>query len=438
MSENITSSNKPHFNIGTIGHVDHGKTTLSAAITYVLAKKNLAKKKAYDEIDNSPDEKKRGITINAAHLEYETEKRHYTHVDCPGHQDYIKNMITGASQIDGAILVVSDKGVEQQTAQHILLAAQCGIKNMVVFINNISTTDELELEGIVEITKETLFENNLKKAGFDTSNIKVIVGSALDALPVEARHGKSSTKSKMSQADAEAKIEELLNALDEFPMPERDFDKPFLMPIEKVYNIENQGTVVTGTVKRGKIDFRSEIKEQPVYIVGLTSRVIEDVVTKMELHNKEIKFVKAGDSIGLRLRKGVDKSNPKDSIKKGQTVLVLPVEQKNRKEEYLTTHRKFEATIFVLGKDEGGRGIVFKSNFRPQFFVNTVGVTGTIKLPENFSITTKIMDNKEPIYNVLIEFDPGHDLFLEIGMRFSFLEGGKPVGHGIITKLIKG
>jgi elongation factor Tu len=389
---------KPHLNVGTIGHVDHGKTTLTAAIQYVLKLKGLIEKaETVDEIDNAPEEKARGITINIHHSEYETEKRHYAHIDCPGHADYIKNMITGAAQMDGAILVVSaPDGAMPQTREHILLARQVGVPAIVVFLNKIDMVEDPEIVDLVESEVREL----LKKYGFPGDEVPVVRGSALKAL--EAK----------SLDDPYAKgILELLDAIDNyFPEPVRDTEKPFLMPIEDIFSIEGRGTVVTGRVERGVLKLNEEVE-----IVGLRPTQ-KTVVTGIEMFNKTLDEAKAGDNVGLLLR-GIKK----EEVERGQVVA---------KPGTVTPHQEFEAEVYVLTKEEGGRHTPFFSGYRPQFYIRTTDVTGEIKLPEGIEMVM-------PGDNVNLKVTLIYPVALEVGQRFAIREGGKTVGAGVVTKIIK-
>ncbi len=389
---------KPHLNIGTIGHVDHGKTTLTAAIQYILKLKGLIEKaETVEEIDNAPEEKARGITINIHHSEYETEKRHYAHIDCPGHADYIKNMITGAAQMDGAILVVSaPDGAMPQTREHILLARQVGVPSIVVFLNKIDMVDDPEIVDLVEAEVREL----LKKYGFPGDEIPVIRGSALKAL--EAK----------SLDDPYAKsILELLDAIDNyFSEPVREIDKPFLMPIEDIFLIEGRGTVVTGRVERGVLKLNEEVE-----IVGLRETQ-KTVVTGIEMFNKTLEEARAGDNVGLLLR-GIKK----EDVERGQVIA---------KPGTVTPHREFEAEVYVLTKEEGGRHTPFFSGYRPQFYIRTTDVTGEVQLPEGIEMVM-------PGDNVSLKITLIYPVALEVGQRFAIREGGKTVGAGVVTKIIK-
>jgi elongation factor Tu len=390
---------KPHINVGTIGHVDHGKTTLTAAITAVLAQKGYAEVKDYDQIDNAPEEKERGITIATSHVEYETDKRHYAHVDCPGHADYVKNMITGAAQMDGAILVVSAAdGPMPQTREHILLARQVGVPYIVVFLNKADMVDDPELLELVEMEVREL----LTEYDFPGDDVPVIAGSALKALD-EAKTGKMGPWSE--------KIVELMEAVDEYiPTPQRDIDKPFLMPIEDVFSISGRGTVVTGRIERGVVKVGDEIE-----IVGIRATQ-ETTVTGVEMFRKELDQGEAGDNVGVLLR-GIKK----DEVERGQ-VLAKPGS--------ITPHTKFEAEVYILTKEEGGRHTPFFSGYRPQFYVRTTDVTGTIVLPEGVEMVM-------PGDNIKITAELIAPIALEEGTRFAIREGGRTVGAGVVTKIIE-
>ncbi len=384
--------NKPHVNIGTIGHVDHGKTTLTAAITRVLSDKGMASFKKFDEIDKSPEEKARGITINITHVEYETEKRHYAHVDAPGHADYIKNMITGAAQMDGAILVVAaTDGPMPQTREHILLAAQVNVPKIVVFLNKVDMVQDTELLDLVELEVREL----LTKYGYDGENTPIIRGSGLKALEGDPEYSK--------------KIEELMAAVDEYiPTPVRDLDKPFLLPIEDVFSISGRGTVVTGRVERGRIKVGEEVE-----IVGIKD-TRKTVVTGVEMFNKSMQEGQAGDNVGILVR-GI----AREDVERGQ-VLALPGS--------VTPHTEFDAQIYVLSKDEGGREKPFFSGYRPQFYLRTTDVTGEITLKEG---TEMVMPGDDVVISVKLITPVG----LEDGLKFAIREGGKTVGAGVITKV---
>ena len=394
MAKEKFNRSKPHVNIGTIGHVDHGKTTLTAAITTILAKKGLAQAKAYDQIDAAPEEKERGITINTAHVEYETAKRHYAHVDCPGHADYVKNMITGAAQMDGGILVIAaTDGPMAQTREHILLARQVGVPRFVVFLNKCDMVDDEELIDLVEMeTRELLSEYD-----FPGDDIPVIRGSALGAL----------------QGDPKwvAKIEELMAIVDEYiPTPVRDNDKPFLMPIEDVFTITGRGTVVTGRVERGQVRVGDTVE-----IVGI-KETQTSVVTGVEMFRKLLDYAEAGDNIGVLLR-GINR----DQVQRGQ-VLAKP--------KSVTPHHKFTAQVYVLSKDEGGRHTPFFTNYRPQFYFRTTDVTGIITLAAG---TEMVM----PGDNTTMTVELIHSIAMEQGTKFSIREGGRTVGAGSVVDIIE-
>lgn len=388
---------KPHVNVGTIGHVDHGKTTLTAAILHVLAFKGQAKEKGVDEIDKAPEEKERGITIATAHCEYESEKRHYAHVDCPGHADYIKNMITGAAQMDGAILVVAaTDGPMPQTREHILLAYQVGVPEIVVFLNKVDMVDDPELVDLVEAEVREL----LTKYNFDGDNAKVIRGSALKAL------------NSKSADDADAKpIFELIDALDEkIPEPVREVDKSYLMPIEDIFSIEGRGTVVTGRIERGTVNLNEEVE-----IVGLKPTQ-KTTVTGIEMFNKSLDKGQAGDNAGILLR-----GTKKEEVERGQ-VLAKPGS--------ITPHTEFEAEVYILTKEEGGRHTPFFKGYKPQFYVRTTDVTGEVILPEG---TEMVMPGDTVNFSVKL----GAPVAMEEGMRFAIREGGRTVGAGVVTKISK-
>ena len=388
---------KPHVNIGTIGHVDHGKTTLTAAITKTLALKGQAQYEAYDMIDKAPEERERGITINTAHVEYETDKRHYAHVDCPGHADYVKNMITGAAQMDGAILVVAaSDGPMAQTKEHILLARQVGVPAIVVFLNKADQVDDPELLELVEMdVRETLSEYD-----FPGDDTPIIVGSALAAL--EAPDDLSDPAYKP--------IIELMDAVDEYiPTPERDDAKPFLMPIEDTMTISGRGTVVTGRVERGKLNVN-----EPVEIVGLSDEKLNTVVTGIEMFRKTLDFAEAGDNIGALLR-GITR----DQVERGQ-VLCKPGS--------IHPHTKFKGQVYVLKKEEGGRHTPFFNNYRPQFYFRTTDVTGIISLPADVEMCT-------PGDNVEMDVELIQPIAIEEGLRFAIREGGRTVGSGVVTAI---
>ena len=389
---------KPHVNVGTIGHVDHGKTTTTAAITLLLAKGNAALAKKFDEIDNAPEERERGITINTAHVEYETDQRHYAHVDCPGHADYVKNMITGAAQMDGAILVVSAAdGPMPQTREHILLARQVGVPAIVVWLNKADMVDDEELMELVEMEVRDL----LSSYEFPGDDIPVVAGSALKALE-ELEAG--------APGEWCEKLQNLMDAVDEYiPTPERDRDKPFLMPVEDVFTITGRGTVATGRVERGVIKVGDEVE-----IVGLAA-TRKTVATGVEMFRKLLDQAEAGDNVGLLLR-GVDR----DSIERGQ-VLAKPGS--------ITPHTKFEGEVYILSKEEGGRHTPFFNGYRPQFYFRTTDVTGIVTLPEG---TEMVM----PGDNVKVEGELITPIAMEEGLRFAIREGGRTVGAGVVTKIL--
>ncbi len=394
MATGVFKRNKPHLNIGTIGHVDHGKTTLTSAITHVLAAKGLAKALKYEEIDNAPEEKARGVTINIHHSEYETEKRHYAHIDAPGHADYIKNMITGAAQMDGAILVVSaPDGPMPQTREHILLANQVNVPAIIVFMNKVDMVQDKELLDLVEMEVREL----LTKYGFPGDKVPVIRGSALKAL----------------QGDREAvkSIEELMKQVDEYiPTPVRDTDKPFLMPVEDVFSIKGRGTVVTGRVERGRAKVNEEIE-----IVGVkaTQKV---VITGVEMFRKTLDEAIAGDNVGLLLR-GIEKHQ----VERGQVIA---------KPGSITPHTEFEAEVYILTKEEGGRHTPFFTGYRPQFYIRTTDVTGEATLPKGIEMVMP-GDNVKMTVKLIVA------VALEEGQRFAIREGGHTVGAGAISKTIK-
>ena len=385
---------KPHVNIGTIGHVDHGKTTLTAAITKVLAAKGGAEFMDYANIDKAPEERERGITINTAHVEYQTEKRHYAHVDCPGHADYVKNMITGAAQMDGAILVIAaTDGPMAQTREHILLARQVGVPRMVVFLNKCDMVDDEELLDLVEMEVREL----LTEYGFDGDNTPIIRGSALKALEGDPKYVKA--------------IEDLMDAVDEWiPTPERDNDKPFLMSIEDEFTITGRGTVVTGRVERGQLKLNDTVE-----IVGLKPTK-STVVTGIEMFRKQLDYAEAGDNAGVLLR-GIDRSE----VERGQ-VLAKP--------GTVHPHKKFKAQVYVLSKEEGGRHTPFFTNYRPQFYFRTTDVTGVVTLPEG---TEMVM----PGDNVTMTVELIAPIAVENGTKFSIREGGHTVGAGSVTEIIE-
>ena len=388
---------KPHVNIGTIGHVDHGKTTLTAAITKSLALKGQAQYEAYDMIDKAPEERERGITINTAHVEYETDKRHYAHVDCPGHADYVKNMITGAAQMDGAILVVAaSDGPMAQTREHILLARQVGVPAIVVFMNKADQVDDPELLELVEMDIRDL----LSSYDFPGDDTPIIIGSALAAL--EAPDDLSDPAYKP--------ILDLMDAVDEYiPSPERDDAKPFLMPIEDTMTISGRGTVVTGRVERGKLNLNETVE-----IVGLSDEKLSTVVTGIEMFRKTLDYAEAGDNIGALLR-GITR----DQVERGQ-VLCKPGS--------IHPHTKFKGQVYILKKEEGGRHTPFFNNYRPQFYFRTTDVTGIISLPEGVEMCT-------PGDNVEMDVELITPIAIEEGLRFAIREGGRTVGSGVVTKI---
>lgn len=395
MAKEKFDRSKPHVNIGTIGHVDHGKTTLTAAITKVLADKGLSEVRSFDSIDNAPEEKERGITINTSHVEYQTAARHYAHVDCPGHADYVKNMVTGAAQMDGAILVVAaTDGPMPQTREHILLARQVNVPRIVVFVNKCDQVQDQEMLDLVEMEIRDLL--NFYK--FDGDNTPVIFGSALGALNGEERWVN--------------KVLELMDAVDSYiPIPPRESEKPFLMPVEDVFSITGRGTVATGRIETGVVKINDEVE-----IVGLTTEKRTTVVTGVEMFRKILDEGEAGDNVGLLLR-GVDK----DGIKRGQ-VLAKPGS--------ITPHTVFKAEVYVLKKEEGGRHTPFHDKYRPQFYLRTLDVTGEIKLPEG---TPMVM----PGDNVTMEVTLIYPVALNKGLRFAIREGGRTVGAGQVTEIVK-
>ncbi|MFO8029633.1 MAG: elongation factor Tu [Cyclonatronaceae bacterium] len=394
MAKETFERTKPHVNIGTIGHVDHGKTTLTAAITRTLAAKYGGVVKAFDDIDNAPEERERGITIATAHVEYETENRHYAHVDCPGHADYVKNMVTGAAQMDGAILVVAaTDGPMPQTREHILLARQVGVPSLVVYMNKVDLVDDEELLELVELEVREL----LSKYEFDGDNTPVIMGSALGALNGEAQW--------------EEKIIELMDAVDEHvPTPERDVDKPFLMPVEDVFTITGRGTVATGRIERGVIKLNQEVD-----IVGIQEKKMKSVVTGIEMFRKMLGEGQAGDNAGLLLR-GIGK----DELERGM-VICAP--------NSITPHKKFTCEVYVLSKDEGGRHTPFFKGYRPQFYFRTTDVTGVCELPEGVEMVM-------PGDNVTMEVSLIQPVAMEEGLRFAIREGGRTVGAGVVSKIL--
>jgi elongation factor Tu len=397
MAKETFQRTKPHVNIGTIGHVDHGKTTLTAAITYVLSKKGLAKKTDYDSIDAAPEEKERGITINTAHVEYETAGRHYAHVDCPGHADYIKNMITGAAQMDGAILVcAATDGPMPQTREHILLARQVGVPNIVVFMNKVDLVDDPEMLELVDMELREL----LSSYGFDGDNAKIIQGSAINALGG-------------NDPAAEDKIMELMDACDsEIPEPVRETDKPFLMPVEDVFTITGRGTVATGRIERGVINVG-----EPVDILGMQAEgeMLKSTITGVEMFRKLLDRGEAGDNAGLLLR-GIDK----EAIRRGMVIC---------KPGSVKPHKHFKCSVYVLSKDEGGRHTPFFNGYRPQFYFRTTDVTGDCKLPANVEMVM-------PGDNIELEVKLLSTIAMEKGLRFAIREGGRTVGAGQVTEIL--
>ena len=395
MAKEKFDRSKPHVNIGTIGHVDHGKTTLTAAITTVLAKKGFAQAQDYGSIDKAPEERERGITINTAHVEYETDTRHYAHVDCPGHADYVKNMITGAAQMDGAILVVSAAdGPMPQTREHILLSRQVGVPYIVVFLNKVDMVDDEELLELVEMEVRDL----LSEYDFPGDDTPVVSGSALRALEGDASY--------------EEKILELMAAVDEYiPTPERDVDKPFMMPVEDVFSITGRGTVATGRVERGQVRVGDEVE-----IVGISEETSKTTVTGVEMFRKLLDYAEAGDNIGTLLR-GVTR----DNIERGQVL---------SKPGTITPHTKFKAEVYVLTKEEGGRHTPFFTNYRPQFYFRTTDITGVCLLPEGVEMVM-------PGDNVTMEVELIHPVAIENGTKFSIREGGRTVGAGSVASIEK-
>ena len=394
MAKQKFDRSKPHVNIGTIGHVDHGKTTLTAAITNVLSKKGLSEFVDYANIDKAPEERARGITINTAHVEYQTEKRHYAHVDCPGHADYVKNMITGAAQMDGAILVIAaTDGPMAQTREHILLSRQVGVPRMVVFLNKCDMVDDPELLDLVEEEVRDL----LNEYGYDGANTPIIRGSALKALEGDPAY--------------EEKIMELMDAVDNWiETPVRDTDKPFLMPIEDVFTITGRGTVVTGRVERGKLNLNDEVE-----IVGLKPTK-KSVVTGIEMFHKQLDYAEAGDNAGVLLR-GISR----EDVERGQVL---------SKPGSVTPHTKFKASVYVLSKEEGGRHTPFMTNYRPQFYFRTTDVTGVIELPEGVEMVMP-GDNVEMTVELIAH------IAIENGTKFSIRDGGRTVGAGNVSEIIK-
>ncbi|MFQ5446460.1 MAG: elongation factor Tu [Saprospiraceae bacterium] len=398
MAKETFQRTKPHVNIGTIGHVDHGKTTLTAAITYVLAEAGLAERAEYDSIDAAPEEKERGITINTAHVEYETANRHYAHVDCPGHADYVKNMVTGAAQMDGAILVVAaTDGPMPQTREHILLARQVGVPQLVVYMNKTDLVDDPEMIELVEMEVREL----LSQYEFDGDNVSIIQGSSLKALE--------------GDADAVQSIKDLMEAVDkDIPEPVRVTDKPFLMPVEDVFSITGRGTVATGRIERGVINVGD-----PVEIIGMMKdgeKPLTSVCTGVEMFRKLLERGEAGDNAGLLLR-GIDK----DEIKRGMVIC---------KPGSVTPHKKFKCEVYVLSKDEGGRHTPFFNNYRPQFYFRTTDVTGDVTLPDGVEMVM-------PGDNVTLEVKLINTIAMEQGLRFAIREGGRTVGAGQVTEIIE-
>ena len=391
---------KPHVNVGTIGHIDHGKTTLTAAITKVLGMKGLADFRAFDSIDNAPEEKARGITIAIAHVEYQTEKRHYAHIDCPGHVDYIKNMITGAAQMDGAILVVAaPEGPMPQTREHILLARQVEVPAMVVYMNKVDMMDDPELLDLVELELREL----LTKQNFPGDDIPIIRGSARAAL--------ESTSTDPNAPEYQS-IWELMKAVDEYiPTPQRAIDQPFLMSVEDVFGIKGRGTVATGRVERGQLKAGEEVE-----IVGLAEKARKVVVTGVEMFRKTLDYAQAGDNVGLLLR-GVER----DDIERGQVIA---------KPGSINPHTHFEGQIYVLSKEEGGRHTPFFNGYRPQFYIRTTDVTGTSELPEGVEMVM-------PGDNVVMKIKLIYPVAIEEGLRFAIREGGRTVGAGVVTKILE-
>jgi elongation factor Tu len=394
MAKETFKRDKPHVNIGTIGHVDHGKTTLTAAITNILASKGLAEKKGYDEIDAAPEEKERGITINTAHVEYQTANRHYAHVDCPGHADYVKNMITGAAQMDGAILVVAaTDGPMPQTKEHILLARQVGVPRIVVFMNKVDLVDDPELLELVELEIREL----LSKYNYDGDNTPIIKGSATGALAGEEKWVSA--------------VDELMNAVDEYiPLPPRPVDLPFLMSVEDVFSITGRGTVATGRIERGKIKVG-----EPVEIVGLIEKPLTSTCTGVEMFKKLLDEGEAGDNAGLLLR-GIEKSQ----IRRGMVIV---------KPGSITPHTEFKCEVYVLSKEEGGRHTPFFNKYRPQFYFRTTDVTGEVELPAGVEMVM-------PGDNITIEVKLINKIAMEKGLRFAIREGGRTVGAGQVTEIL--
>ncbi|MDT8415499.1 MAG: elongation factor Tu [Flavobacteriaceae bacterium] len=394
MAKETFNRSKPHLNIGTIGHVDHGKTTLTAAITTVLASKGLSELRSFDQIDNAPEEKERGITINTSHVEYQTEKRHYAHVDCPGHADYVKNMVTGAAQMDGAILVVAaTDGPMPQTREHILLGRQVGIPRLVVFMNKVDMVDDAELLELVEMEIREL----LSFYEYDGDNTPVIQGSALGALNNEPKWVDT--------------VMQLMDAVDEWiELPQRDVDKPFLMPVEDVFSITGRGTVATGRIETGVAN-----TGDPVEIIGMGAEKLTSTITGVEMFRKILDRGEAGDNVGILLR-GIEKSQ----IKRGMVIC---------KPGSVKPHAKFKAEVYILKKEEGGRHTPFHNNYRPQFYVRTTDVTGTINLPSGVEMVM-------PGDNLTIEVQLLSTIALNVGLRFAIREGGRTVGAGQVTEIL--
>lgn len=394
MAKEKFDRSKPHVNIGTIGHVDHGKTTLTAAITQVLAERGLAEAKSFDQIDNAPEEKERGITINTSHVEYQTENRHYAHVDCPGHADYVKNMVTGAAQMDGAILVVAaTDGPMPQTREHILLARQVGVPRIVVFLNKVDMVEDPELLDLVEMEVRDL----LSFYGYDGTNVPVIRGSALGALNREPKWVE--------------KVIELMKAVDEYiPLPPRDKDKPFLMPVEDVFTITGRGTVATGRIETGIINTGDEVE-----IIGFNADKLKTTVTGVEMFRKILDYGEAGDNVGLLLR-GVEKKD----IRRGMVIA---------KPGSITPHTKFKAEVYILKKEEGGRHTPFHNKYRPQFYFRTTDVTGEIQLDQGREMVM-------PGDNVTITVQLIAPVAMDKGLRFAIREGGRTVGAGQVTEIL--
>ncbi|MBI4811244.1 MAG: elongation factor Tu [Ignavibacteriales bacterium] len=403
MAKEKFTRDKPHINVGTIGHIDHGKTTLTAAITMVLNKKGLSSVRTFDSIDNAPEERERGITIAVAHVEYSTDKRHYAHVDCPGHADYIKNMITGAAQMDGAILVVAaNDGPMPQTREHILLARQVGVPRIVVFLNKVDMVDDPELIELVEMELRDL----LKKYEFPGDEIPIVRGSALKAMERAI-----AADSKLDDP-AFKPIMELMNAVDSYiPLPKRDIDKPFLMPVEDVFSITGRGTVGTGRVERGKAKVSDEVE-----VIGLGAHK-KTVITGAEMFRKELDEVQAGDNAGLLLR-GVEKNE----LERGMVIA---------KPGSITPHKKFTAQVYVLKKEEGGRHTPFFTGYRPQFYFRTTDVTGVATLPSG----TEMVMPGDNVDNMSVELIS--EIAMEEGLRFAIREGGHTVGAGVVTKILQ-